>query len=335
MKSAIPQLGLVLTGGGAKGTYQAGALQYIAELGLEPQIIAGTSIGALNGAVLSAYKPFPYAVRRLNQFWEGLGEAEILRLNTGAVLRTLSYAAQTFTPTLRGWLLDFLNTGGLMQNSSAIFDPAPIEQLLREAINPDELRRGIELWVTVFPSLKIPGLGYDWLVDFVRARTGTDAHWLCLQECTDDETVYNLLLASAALPLAFPSRKVNGQSYVDGGLADNVPLKALAKRGCKNVIVIHLKNGAVWNRHDFPEQTVIEIRPEERIEKFDSLIIGKIDSYLDFSSERIAELKKRGYEDAKRCLSPIIETFKTVKDQRYSHNMLVNSTQRLLNDSPL
>ncbi|MHC5917321.1 MAG: patatin-like phospholipase family protein [Nostoc sp.] len=335
MKPANPQLGLVLTGGGAKGAYQVGALQYIAELGLEPQIIAGTSIGALNGAVLSAYRPFPYAVQRLNQLWEQLSKAEILRTNTGAVLRTFSYATQAFTPTLRGWLLDFLITEGLMQNSSAIFDPAPIEQLLREAINPGELRRGIELWVTVFPSLKIPALGYDWLVDFIRARTGTDAHWLCIQDCTDDETIYKLLLASAALPLAFPSQEVNGQSYIDGGLADNVPLRALAKRGCKNVIVIHLKNGAAWNRHDFPEQTVIEIRPEQRIEKSDTPIIDKIDSYLDFSSERIAELKKRGYEDAKRCLIPIIEVFRTVKDQRESHNSLVNSTQRLLNDPPL
>ncbi len=335
MKSVHSQLGLVLTGGGAKGAYQVGALQYIAELGLEPQIIAGTSIGALNGAALSGYRPFPYAVQRLNHLWERLGEAKILRPNTGAVLRTLSYAAQTFTPTLGGWLLDFLAAEGLMQNSSGIFDPAPIEQLLREAVNPDELRRGIELWVTVFPSLKIPGLGYDWLVNFIRARTGTDAHWLCLQDCTDDETIYNLLLASAALPLAFPSREVNGQSYVDGGLADNVPLRALAKRGCKNVIVIHLKNGAAWNRHDFPEQTVIEIRPEERIEKSDTLIIGKIDSYLDFSSERIAELKKRGYEDAKRCLIPIMELFRTVNGQRESHNSLVNSTQRLLNDPPV
>lgn len=335
MKPANPQLGLVLTGGGAKGAYQVGALKYIAELGLEPQIIAGTSIGALNGAVLSTYRPFPYAVQHLNQLWEQLSKAEILRPNTGTVLRTLSYTTQAFTPTLRGWLLDFLITEGLMQNSSAIFDPAPIEQLLREAVNPGELRRGIELWVTVFPSLKIPALGYDWLVDFIRARTGTDAHWLCIQDCTDDETVYKLLLASAALPLAFPSREVNGQSYVDGGLADNVPLKALAKRGCKNVIVIHLKNGAAWNRYDFPEQTVIEIRPEQRIEKFDTPIIGKIDSYLDFSSERIDELKKRGYEDAKRCLIPIMEIFRTVKDQRESHNSLVNSTQRLLNDPPL
>ncbi len=111
--------------------------------------------------------------------------------------------------------------------------------------------------------------------------------------------------------------------------------RSLAKRGCKNVIVIHLKNGAAWNRHDFSEQTVIEIRPDERIEKSDQPIVSKIDSYLDFSSERITELKKRGYEDAKRCLIPIMEVFRSVKDQRQSHNSLVNSTQRLLNDPSL
>lgn len=109
-----------------------------------------------------------------------------------------------------------------------------------KAVNPAALRRGIELWVTVFPSLKIPGLGYDWLIDFVRAQTGTDAHWLCAQDFADDTTLYNLLLASAALPLAFPSREINGRFYVDGALADNVPIRALAKRGCTHVIVIHL-----------------------------------------------------------------------------------------------
>lgn len=335
MKSANPQLGIVLTGGGAKGAYQAGALQYIAELGLEPQIIAGTSIGALNGASLSAFRPFPYAVQRLNHIWEELGNAEILRPNTGAVRRTLNYATQAFTPTLREWLLDFLVTQGFMQDSSAIFDPAPIEQLLRSTVKPEQLRRGIELWVTVFPSLKIPGLSHDWLVDFIRASTGTDAHWLCVQDFTDDETIYNLLLASAAIPLVFPSRTINGTAYVDGGLADNVPVKALTKRGCKNVIVIHLKNGAVWNRHDFSEQTIIEIRPEKKINKSDTPVFGIIDTYLDFSTERIAELKRRGYEDAKRCLNPIIETLITVKQQRQSYNSLLTSTQRLLNDSPL
>ena len=64
-------------------------------------------------------------------------------------------------------------------------------------------------------------------------------------------------------------------------------------------------------------------------------IIGLIDSWLDFSFERITELKQRGYEDAKRCLNPIIQTLTTVKQQRQTHDQLVNSTQQLLNDSPL
>lgn len=335
MKTANPTFGLVLTGGGAKGAYQAGALRYLAELGLVLQIIAGTSIGALNGAVLSSYRPFPYAVQRLNQLWDQLGQAEILRPNTGTTLQDLSYAAQTFVPTLREWVLDFLLQEGLLKDRTAIFDSAPIEQMLREAVNPVELRRGIELWVTVFPSLKIPGLRYDWLIDFVRARTGTDAHWLCVQDFVDDATLYNLLLASAALPLAFPSRKIKDQFYVDGALADNVPLRALAKRGCTHAIIIHLQNASVWSRHDFAEQTVIEIRPEQPINKFDTPLVGSVTSLLDFSADRITELKKRGYEDSRRCLAPIIQTLVTVKDQRHCHDSLVNSTQRLLNDPPL
>ncbi len=334
MKSANPQFGLVLTGGGAKGAYQAGALRYLAEIGLEPHIIAGTSIGALNGAVLSSHGSFPVGVRRVNELWEQLGTAPILRPNTGAVLHTLSYVSQTFVPTLREWVLDFLVSGRLLKDRTAIFDPAPIEQLLRESVNPTALRYGIELWVTVFPSLKIPGLGYDWLIDFVRAKTGTDTHW-CVQDFDDEDTLYNLLLASAALPLAFPSREVNGKFYVDGGLADNVPLRALAARGCTHAIIIHLQNGAVWSRHDFPEQTIIEIRPEQPINTSDTPLIGLVDSWLNFSAERIAELKQRGYEDARRCLEPIILSSRTVREQRQAHNSMVDSTTLLLNDCSL
>ena len=98
---------------------------------------------------------------------------------------------------------------------------------------------------------------------------------------------------------------------------------------------LNSSNGAIWNRHDFPEQTVIEIRPEQRINKIDTPILGSVSSLLDFSTQRITELKIRGYEDARRCLEPIIQTFKTVQAQRQSLDLLVNSTSQLLNDPPL
>lgn len=106
-------------------------------------------------------------------------------------------------------------------------------------------------------------------------------------------------------------------------------------RGCTHAIVIHLCNGAVWNRSEFPEQTIIEIRPEQPINSSDNLFFGSISSLLDFKSDRIYELQQRGYEDAKRCMEPIIRTLIATKNQRYTHENLVNSTQRLSEDLSL
>lgn len=56
---------------------------------------------------------------------------------------------------------------------------------------------------------------------------------------------------------------------------------------------------------------------------------------LDFSSDRIYELQQRGYEDAERCLQPIIQTLIATKNQRHTHDALADSTQMLLTDLPL
>ena len=107
---------------------------------------------------------------------------------------------------------------------------------------------------------------------------------------------------------------------------------ALAARGCTHAIVIHQENGAIWNRHNFPKQTVIEIRPQQQINKSDISLVGLADTYLDFSPERIADLKQRGYRDAQSCLKPIFETLITVREQREVNYSLIQSTQMLLND---
>jgi NTE family protein len=121
----------------------------------------------------------------------------------------------------------------------------------------------------------------------------------------------------------------------NGGLADNVPIKALAARGCTHVIIIHLQNGSLWSRYDFPAQTVIEIRPEQRINKSDTPILGRVDTFLDFSATRITDLQQRGYEDAKRCLEPIVQTFSSVGQQRQTQQSFLASTQQLLDEARL
>lgn len=337
MKSANPQFGLVLTGGGAKGAYQVGALKYLAESGFKPHIIAGSSIGALNSAILSTYRPFRHAVQRLDELWDKLAELKPLRINVLAGSRYVTkFVAPSTAPgldLLYESLLDLMSSWQLVPDTVSLLDPVPIERFVRQAINPFELRKGTELWVTAFPCLRFCGIEIDTCFELVRARTGTDVHWLCVNDLKDDEALYNLLLASAALPWVFPRRRVNNVTYIDGGLADNVPLKPLADRGCNYVIVIHLQNGVIWERKQFHNQTIIEIRPQELINKSDTPIAGMVSTFLDFSTERIAELKRRGYEDAKYCMEPILKTLETINYHRVGIDSLIDSTTSILNST--
>ncbi len=333
-----PKIGLVLAGGGAKGAYQAGAIKYLAEIDFVPHIIAGSSIGALNGAVLAANLPFRQAADRLDLLWTDLGAANIIQPDRGEIAQLASYIIQTSLPTFGAWATKLLESIGIFSNTKSVFDPEPIETFLRRAVDAQQLRDGIELWVAVFPSLNIPRFRYDpamLVIDMIRAKMGQDAHWLHVQNANSDRQLYDILLASAAIPLAFPQREINGNIYVDGGFADNVPLGALAAQGCTHAIVIHLENGAVWNRHKFPNQTVIEIRPQDPINKSELPLYGDAITFLDFSRDRIELLKQRGYADAKACLEPILKTLTIERDRKTSLNLLQVRTQQIADDSPV
>ncbi len=333
------KFGLVLAGGGAKGAYQAGALRYLAEIGFVPHIIAGTSIGALNGAVLASYQPFTAAVNELNSLWFELGQSNILRLHPGLIGTIATKAAGYFAAQYNDWINKFLRMQGMLTSPDSLFDIAPIDRILRKMIKPSEIRQGIELWATVFPSLHLPKIEYDVLfsaaLDCMRALAGVKSEWLRVQDCQHDESIYTLLLASAAIPLAFPKQTIEGQPYVDGGLADNIPFGALARQGCTHVIVIHLLNGVSWNRHDFPEQTIIEIRPEKPMITNDIPGIGLVQSIIDFSPKRIAELKENGYADAWRCVERIRNVIEIIAEQRRAIHRLRASTDRISHDPPL
>lgn len=337
MKSMNSKFGLVLTGGGAKGAYQVGALNYLAEIGFQPHIISGSSIGALNSAVLSAYTPFNYAVERLDQFWNDIALIKPIQINSKKFIKPSN---TFFIPTFHS-IVKLLDLWDINPDNYSFLDPAPMENFIRQKINPAEIRNGIELWITVFPCIKILGIEIGNIFELVRAKSGSETHWICAQDLNDDQAIYNLILASAALPWAFPRRKIGKTTYIDGGLADNVPLKPLAERGCDYVVVIHLENGSIWDRQKFSEQTIIEIRPQQTINKSDAPLLGMVSTFLDWSPERIMDLKQRGYNDAKYCFEPIFETLNIVTEQRKNIKIvestmsLINSTQKMIDDEPL
>ncbi|GJD20168.1 Patatin [Rivularia sp. IAM M-261] len=320
-------------------------MQYIAELVeskqiQQPQVIAGSSIGAFNGAILASHQPFSTAVDTVNKLWELLAQTKILNLNLSAFI---SYTAKFFPQPLSQSIQLLLKLTAPKQNFTSLLDNEPIEKLLRDTISKDGLLGGIELWVAAFPSLNInslrdsigfpildilPDAFQDYIVDLASSTWKVqEPHYFCIQDFKDNEDdLYKVLLASAALPLAFPKQEINGQSYVDGGLGDNIPLRALAKNDCTHVIVIHLDNGFIqWNQYDFPEKNIIEIRPQKEITT----------TLLDFSQENLATLQQRGYEDAKYFLDNILRFSTTVQNTRDTLNLLINSTKRFSQDSAL
>ncbi|AFZ58003.1 patatin-like phospholipase family protein [Anabaena cylindrica FACHB-243] len=177
-------------------------------------------------------------------------------------------------------------------------------------------------------SLLIIELAVPTIGNAIASNLGQSAEYIHVQSAKTDEEIYQTLLASAAIPLAFKSRKVDGKDDVDGWLGDNVPLQALANRGCTHAIVIHLGNGEVWNRHDFPNQTIIEIRPTEDIG-------GNLRELLDFSPQRIQLLQKRGYQDAKPIIDPILQTLMIERSRQESFARLQETSQRLRDDPPI
>lgn len=325
--------GVVLAGGGAKGAYQVGALKYLAEQGFSPQIIAGTSIGALNGAVIAGKATLEEGVDRLEALWTRLGNESVLQPNLETVSLTAGQIALLFTPTARDLVIASRRAYGTKPLS--LFDPAPIERLMREAIDPEAVRRGTELWITVFESVGTPHLVCNVPVDLLRAGAGAQAEWLHANQIQPNDALHEALLASAAVPLAFPPRKIEGRTFIDGGIADNVPLGALAQRGCRNVIVIHLGNGEAWDRNDFVSQSVVEIRPVDPIQSDETPFFGWTKALLDFSPSRIAELRERGYRDAKRIIEDILRSRRVLADLRKTTVSIQTSTAALQTDPSL
>jgi NTE family protein len=324
-------IGLVLPGGGAKGAYQAGSALYVAEwlnkAGLSPDAIAGASVGALNGAVLAGGSNFLEGARRLNDLWRAVGrlpraELALFRKLPGmdlGVLISLVAAAGASSPFERllgqiadvsrgiartrphGWLID--GASSFLELGPAINANPSLRSMLQAATAVDALRRGIPLYVSVYPSR---GAIHDALRFALSNLVDIDtAHSQLLHvQSLPVEQQQDALLASAAIPFIFDAKTVMGQSFSDGTLGGwrsqqgQVPAYELCKeKPINTLIVLHCSDGSTWDRRRTPLPTTIEIRPSVSIGSGD--LIG---DFLDTDIETIEERLDRGYRDAKVCL---------------------------------
>src|SRR3954454_22085576 len=127
--------GLVLTGGGARGAYQAGAIARIVESSFLPALLAGSGIGAVNAAVLASARDPRVGAASLRAAWRELGGERIV-VPWAEARATRAKAIVTRSPSDLATL-------------EPLFDPEAVERVLRRYVTPAAVRCGLPVWVTV------------------------------------------------------------------------------------------------------------------------------------------------------------------------------------------
>lgn len=300
------KVGLVLSGGGAKGAYQAGLVAALAEHDIEIEMISGASIGALNGALISAAGDISTAAERLDKLWDLVATKDVLGLNPELHPRYLSMlvaagltgVGQLGLGVLAGWAGNRADTG--------LVDSSPLTDILDRYLCPHALSNGIPLHVSLYPYRGRLHAITEFIKGEVIKRFDTQQSVFKYVQTLNPEEQKEVLLASAAIPVLFTPRKVGGQLFSDGGQGNyrstqgNTPITPLLGQGLDAIIVSHLDDGSLWDANDFPDENIFEIRPSRRLAER-----GARDM-LGFDGQSISRWKAQGKDDANQLFDRLI-----------------------------
>jgi len=262
-----PQVALVLQGGGALGAYQAGVYQALHENGLTPDWVVGTSIGAINAAIIAGNPP-DTRIERLRQFWDTVSHPDLFDLSQlPDSLRLLSTRLTTLDTFVRGApgffrpraLNPFALGLAVPPEDASFYSTAELRQTLLRLVDFDYLNQKDGMRLTV---------------SAVRVTCGTLAKF----DSSSDRIGPEHIMASGALPPAFAPVRIDGQLYWDGGLYSNTPLEAVLgdePRADTLCLMVDL-----WHA-DGPEPTTLEeVQTREKDVTFASRSQRHIDAYL-------------------------------------------------------
>lgn len=202
------QTALVLGGGGAKGAYQIGVARALEDLGIRYAHAYGTSIGALNAAMLAQGD-----LEAAAQLWADLRLSDVV---TPESIALAEEAESVFSRPEK--MLDFMTRNAQKKG----LDATPLFSVMRKAIDEERLRKSdiaFALVTTRFPSLAM-----------VEKKL----------EDMESGCVCDWLEASAACFPAIPMKQIAGERYLDGGFCDNVPVEMAIRAGARHIIAVDI-----------------------------------------------------------------------------------------------
>lgn len=257
------EYGIVLEGGGARGSYQIGAWKALREAGIKIRGIAGASVGALNGALICMDD-----LEKAEEIWENIRYSQVINVDDDVI------------ETVKKLDLKSLDLVKVAEDAKRILkdkglDITPLKNLIESVVDEDKIRSSDrELYLTTYSV--------------------TDRELLVLNaKDIPDGEIGDMLLASAYFP-AFRNDKLGGKRYLDGGGWNNVPINILLEHDYKDILVIRIYGLGYDSERttEIPEDVhVTHIAPRQDL--------GGI---LEFDRTRARKNMTLGYYDAKRVL---------------------------------
>lgn len=257
------QIVLVLQGGGALGAYQAGVYQGLHEAGIEPDWIIGTSIGGINGSILAGNKP-ENRVAKLLDFWSQVGHQSLV--DEGWFLNAFAGA---FAGTFANFNTIFRGIQGFFQPNPraawGIHAPLGVDAASFYTTEPLKRRLGALVDFDLI-NARHPRL----TVGAVNIRSGDMTYF----DSRDMALGVEHVMASGALPPAFPAVRIGGELYWDGGIYSNTPVEAVLDDKPRRDSLIFSVN--VWRPHGTEPETIWQVLGRQKDIQYSSRVKSHI-----------------------------------------------------------
>jgi NTE family protein len=258
-KSAPGQVVLVLQGGGALGSYQAGVYQALHEAGIEPDWIIGTSIGAINASLIAGNSP-QNRLSRLRDFWKRMEQHPVWSFRH--VLPDFNEKL-TYWSTVTNGIPGFFRPNALAHagdsyplgaDNAAYYSTGPLERTLTELVDFNLVNQNA-------PRLTVGA---------AHVRTSLMRYF----DSRETELGVRHIMASGALPPAFPAIRIDGELYWDGGILSNTPTEAVFDDNPRKnslIFAVHL-----WNPSGAEPNTMAEVLNRHKDVQYSSRIASHI-----------------------------------------------------------
>lgn len=267
ISGARPRVVLVLQGGGALGSYQAGVYQALHEHGLTPDWVVGTSIGAINGALIAGNER-ANRLPRIKEFWDRVAHRDLFDMrHVPDTARRFNIWLNTLDSAFRGvpgfytmrWFNPFMAGLPVAAEDASFYDTTSLEETLQQLVDLRCLNETCRIRLTV-SAIKVTCGHLD---NFDTARQYVDLRHI---------------MASGAMPPGFPPVRINGDLYWDGGLYSNTPLEMVLADEPRVDTVCFMVD--LWSAEGPEPQSFEQVQTRQKDVFFASRSRRHIDAYL-------------------------------------------------------